>query len=196
MAVLEQLFTSSARVRVLTVLLLNPANRFYQRQIQSLTRLPARAVQREMARLESLGLVLRDVDGNRVYYTVNRGFALYPELKGLVLKTTGLGDFLREHLSSQDAIQLAFIYGSYAANLEAAESDVDLFVVGTIGAIELSTLLRGAQETLHREINYSLYTVPELRERARAGDGFLQNVLNGPKIYLKGDDDTLRSLVA
>lgn len=191
---LKKLLTSSARAKVLTLLLMNPASRFYQRQIQSLTGLPPRAVQREMERLESLGLLVREVEGNRVYYSVDRGFALYPELKGLVLKTTGLGDSLREQVSREEDIQLAFIYGSYAADQETADSDIDLLVVGAVGAVELHTLVRGAQDTLCREINYSVYNALEFREKARAGDGFLRNVLNGPKIYLKGDDDTLRSL--
>jgi predicted nucleotidyltransferase len=191
---LQQLLTSSARAKVLTLLLMNPASRFYQRQIQSLTGLPPRAVQREMERLESLGLVVREVEGNRVYYTVNCGFALYPELKGLVLKTTGLGDALREQVSVKDDIQLAFIYGSYAADQETAGSDIDLLVVGAVGAVELHSLVRGAQHIVCREINYSVYKPSEFQAKARAGDSFLQNVLNGPKIFLKGDDDTLRSL--
>ena len=191
---LNRLFASSARAKVLTLLLTNSASRFYQRQIQSLTGLPPRAVQREVERLESLGLLVRQVEGNRVYYSVDRGFALYPELKGLVLKTTGLGDALREQVSRKHDIQLAFIYGSYAANQETADSDIDLLVVGAVGAVELHSLVRGAQDTLCREINYSAYSSSEFQEKARAGDSFLRNVLNGPKIYLKGDDDTLRSL--
>ena len=191
---LKKLLTSSARVKVLTLLLMNPASRFYQRQIQSLTGLPPRAVQREMERLESLGLLVREVEGNRVYYSVDRGFALYPELKGLVLKTTGLGDSLRVQMSRGNGIQLAFIYGSYAASQETTDSDIDLLVVGAIDAVELHSLVRGAQDTLCREINYSVYSTSEFQEKARTGDSFLRNVLKGPKIYLKGDDNTLRSL--
>jgi predicted nucleotidyltransferase len=191
---LEQLLTSSARAKVLTLLLMNSASRFYQRQIRSLTGLPLRAVQREMELLGSLGLVVREVEGNRVYYTVDRGFTLYPELKGLVLKTTGLGDSLRVQMTRGNRIQLAFIYGSYAASQETAESDIDLLVAGDIDAVELHSLVRGAQDTLCREINYSVYSTSEFREKARSGNGFLRNVLDGPKIYLKGDDDTLRSL--
>jgi predicted nucleotidyltransferase len=194
--VLELLFSSSARVKVLVLLLTNPDNRFYQREIQALTGLQVRAVQRELARLEALGLLRRASEGNRVYYSVDRGFYLFPELKGLVLKTAGLGSFLREHLASNDRIVVAFIYGSYAAGQETAISDLDLLVVGEIDSKDLHATLRQAQEVMHREINYVLYTPAEFRHKVQEGDGFLQNVLSGPKLFLKGDDDALRALAA
>jgi predicted nucleotidyltransferase len=194
--VLELLFSSAARVKVLTLLLTNPESRFYQREIQALTGLPVRAVQRELARLEALGLLQRTTEGNRTYYGVDREFFLFPELKGLVLKTAGLGSFLREHLTSEKSISLAFIYGSYAANQETTTSDIDLLVVGEISSRELHAALRQAQGVVHREINYILYHPAEFRQKVQEGDGFLQNVLSGPKLFLRGDDNALRALAA
>ncbi|MFQ6015801.1 MAG: nucleotidyltransferase domain-containing protein [Anaerolineae bacterium] len=191
---LELLFSSSARVKVLTLLLTNPENRFYQREIQALTGLPVRAVQRELARLETLGLLQRAAEGNRVYYSVDRGFFLFPELKGLVLKTAGLGSFLREHLASEERISVAFIYGSYAADQETTTSDIDLLVVGEISSKDLHAALRQAQDVMHREINYVLYSPAEFCQKAQEGDGFLQNVLSSPKLFLKGDDEALLAL--
>jgi predicted nucleotidyltransferase len=194
--VLELLFSSAARVKVLTLLLTNPESRFYQREIEALTGLPLRAVQRELARLEALGLLKRTTEGNRTYYCVDRGFFLFPELKGLVLKTAGLGSFLREHLAIEKSISLAFIYGSYAANQETTTSDIDLLVVGEISSRELHAALRQAQGVVHREINYILYHPAEFRQKVQGGDGFLQNVLSGPKLFLRGDDNALRALAA
>lgn len=193
---LELLFSSAARVKVLTLLLTNPESRFYQREIQALTGLPVRAVQRELARLEALGLLQRTTEGNRTYYSVDRRFFLFPELKGLVLKTAGLGSFLRQHLTSEKSISLAFIYGSYAANQETTTSDIDLLVVGEISSRELHAALRQAQGVVHREINYILYSPAEFRQKVQEGDGFLQNVLSGPKLFLSGGDNALRSLAA
>jgi predicted nucleotidyltransferase len=181
---------------MLTLLLTNPESQFYQREIEALTGLPLRAVQRELARLEALGLLKRTTEGNRTYYGVDRGFFLFPELKGLVLKTAGLGSFLREHLTSEKSISLAFIYGSYAANQEITTSDIDLLVVGEISSRELHAALRQAQGVVHREINYILYHPAEFRQKLQEGDGFLQNVLSSPKLFLRGDDNALRALAA
>lgn len=91
-------------------------------------------------------------------------------------------------------IQLAFIYGSYAADTEMAQSDIDLFVVGDVGSMELRAGLRQVEEVTGREVNAYLTTAEAL---ARASvNGFMRNVLDGPKIFLIGDEDVLRTLVA
>jgi len=87
---LEQLFSSSARVKVLGLLLLNADRRYYQRQIAELTALPVRAVQREMGRLTGIGLVRRMSEGNRVYYQADAENFLFPDLKRIFLKTIGV----------------------------------------------------------------------------------------------------------
>jgi len=196
MMVLELLFSSSARVKILTLFLLSPENRFYQREIEGLTDLPIRAVQREVKKLEALGLLQRTIDGNRVYYQVDQGYFLFPELKSMILKTAGLGSLLHEKLQSEDRIKIAFIYGSYAANQETTTSDIDLFVIGELPSRELHAAVKEAEKLTHREINYILFSLEEFRRKARARNGFVLNVLEGQKMFLKGDEVALRSLVA
>ena len=191
---LEQLFSSSARVKVLGLLLLNADRRYYQRQIAELTALPVRAVQREMGRLTGIGLVRRMSEGNRVYYQADAENFLFPDLKRIFLKTIGVQALLGQALQGRPDIQLAFIYGSYAADTEMAQSDIDLFVVGDVGSMELRARLRQVEEVTGREVNAYLTTAEAL---ARASvNGFMRNVLDGPKIFLIGDEDVLRTLVA
>jgi predicted nucleotidyltransferase len=193
---LELLFSSTARVKVLALLLLNPETHFYQREISTLTGLPIRAVQREVQRLQTLGLLTSFSRGNQVHYQVNRDFFLFPELKGIFLKTVGLTALLGDALKGAEDIALAFIYGSYAANQENTASDIDLLVVGTLSSRALHTTLQEAEKVVHREINYTLFGPDEFRTRAKTGNGFLHNVLTGPKLFLIGDENALQSLVA
>jgi len=194
--VLELLFSSTARVKVLSLLLLNPETSFYQRQIAVLTGLPIRAVQREVQRLEILGLVRRSARGNQVHYQVNRDFFLFPELKSIFLKTLGLKAILGEALQETESISLAFVYGSYAADQETTTSDIDLLVVGSLSSRTLHATLKAAEEQVHRVINYSLFSSEEFRAKVQAGDGFLRNVLDAPKTFIVGDEDALRALIA
>ncbi len=193
---LKILFSSSARVKILTLFMMNPRDRFYQRQISEFTDLPIRAVQREVEKLQKLGLLERDADGNRVYYQVNRKFALFPELKSMVLKTTGLGLALHGLLENEDKVQVAFVYGSYAADEEVTASDVDLFVIGELSSKELSVALSQARRSSQREINYTLFAPDEFSEKAHRRNNFLMSVLQGPKVFLKGDEDALQQLAA
>jgi len=194
--VLELLFSSSARVKVLTLLLLNPETSFYQRQISILTGLPVRAVQREVERLQTLGLLTSFTRGNQVHYQVNRDFFLFPELKSIFLKTTGLTALVKDALQKAEEIALAFVNGSYAANQETTTSDIDILVVGNLSGRALQATLQEAERLVHREVNYVLFSSEEFRTKVQAEDGFLLNVLAGPKLFLIGDENALRTLVA
>lgn len=193
---LELLFSSTARVKVLALFLLNPETSFYQRQISVLTGLPIYAVQREVDRLRTLGLLVSTRRGNQVHFQVNRGFFLFPELKGIFLKTVGLAAIVEGVLQEIPEIAVAFIYGSYAANRETVTSDIDLLVVGRLSSRSLHATLQEAEDLAHRNINYVLYSPDEFRSRVQSQDGFLQNVLASPRLFLIGNEDALRALVA
>jgi hypothetical protein len=89
-AELEALFSSTARVEVLHLFLLNPGGEYYQREIERETGQPIRAVQREVGRMEGIGLLIRRTEGNRVFYRLNADFSLVSELTGLFEKATGV----------------------------------------------------------------------------------------------------------
>ena len=91
-ASLEILFSSTARVQVLRLFLLNPEERYYQREIERQSGQPIRAVQREVERLEETGLLVRIPEGQRVFYCLNRDHPLLAELTALFRKAEGLGE--------------------------------------------------------------------------------------------------------
>jgi len=192
---LKSLFGSEARVRVLALFMLHPASEFYLREIAQRTGLPVRAVERTVKTLTEIGLLKREKRGNSVYFSVNRNFPIFPELKAIFLKTVGLGDRLREALAEEGGIEVAFIYGSYAKNQETLSSDVDLFLVGSISPRVLTPILSRLEEELGREINATVFTPEELRQRLREKDHFVRAVLSDPKIFLIGDEDALRRCV-
>ena len=88
-SILEVLFSSTARIEVLSLFLLNPDRHFYQREIGRETGQPIRAVQREMDRLAGIGLLVRAEEGNRVFYYLNPQFPLLAELTALFQKAAG-----------------------------------------------------------------------------------------------------------
>ena len=192
---LELLFSSSSRVKLLTFFISNPKQRYYLREVASLTKLPVQAVQRELARLETLGLLDKARDGNRLYFKVNEKFFLLPDLKNIILKTSGLGTFLRGSFQDAPKIRTAFIYGSYAKNQEITASDIDLFVIGDISGKELQNLVKKAEEITKREINFVLYDANEVRKRYQNKEPFILRVLEAPKIFVHADEDVLREII-
>lgn len=190
---LKVLFSSKARVEVLKLFLLNPEQIFYQREIARQTHLPIRAVQREVSRLGKIGLLEESISGNRVYYKTNKNCPIYPELKSIILKTTGIGLLLKERLAKdRKDMALAFIYGSYARNTENIDSDIDLMIVGDITSRRVSTLLSPAKNELRREINFVVYSEKEFKRRIVKKDHFISGVVKSPKIFLKGNINVLK----
>ena len=106
---LATLFASAARVAVLRVFLLDPMRPYYQRQLEAITGLPIRAIQREVDRLTTVGLLYRWAEGNRAYYQVDIEFALFTELRGMILKIATHLEVLRAILAVDPTVRLAFL---------------------------------------------------------------------------------------
>jgi len=152
-------------------------------------------VQRELDFLARAGVVRRTRRGRQVYFQANAQSPIYAELRGLVVKTSGVADVLRGALAQLSArISVAFVYGSVAKGSERRGSDVDLMVIGEASFAEVSEVLGEAQKTIGREVNPSVYTVRDFGAKVKAKNHFLRTVLRAEKIFLIGDGDALARL--
>jgi len=191
---LDKLFSSKTRVEILRLFLFNAGNSFYQRQISSLTNQPIRGVQREVEKLIKIGFLEKSVQGNRIYYKVNRNTPIFEDLKNLFFKSVGIAEALKENLQDKK-IETAFIYGSYARGEESLISDIDLMIIGDISSKELSRLLSKPKTELMREINYAVFSLNEFIGKAIQKDHFINSVLRDKKIFIIGSDDELKGLI-
>ncbi len=158
----ETLF-GQTRQRILALLFGHPGERFYQRRIIKAAGLGSGTVQRDLERLSRSGVLTRSVEGRQVYFQANRQCTVFAELHGIVRKTFGVAQALKEALASTaDRICVAFIFGSVATGTETSMSDVDVFVVGdNLSLSEVVSAIADAQRDLGREINPSLYPTRE-----------------------------------
>jgi len=190
---LERLFTSKVRVRLLTLFLTHPAEAFYIRQITRLTGEAYNNVRQELQNLAQLGLILSERRANATYYRANVEHFLFPELKRIILKTEAVGDRLREALLTLTLgdIRVAFIYGSTARGTEVASSDIDLMVIGEVNLDALDQAIDPLEEELGRTVNYTLFSTVEWQERVSQGQSFVTDVLTHEKVFLIGDESDL-----
>lgn len=189
-----KLFTSKLRVEILSLFFSRPEEALYLGEIAKLTGEDRGNISRELRNLESVGLLISRKEGNLKYYSLNRDFLLYDELKSIILKTRGAVGALKETLSKAKNIEYAFIYGSIASGTETSKSDIDLMVIGEISLEGLLRLMKGAEKALGREINPSLYSVKEYISRMKKKDPFIVQVMNEPRMMLLGDDDGLQRI--
>jgi predicted nucleotidyltransferase len=179
--------------RVLAVLFGTPDRSFYSNELLRLTGSGKGALQRELGRLEQAGLVTARKIGNQKHYQANPQAPVFEELRGIVLKTFGVADVLRQALLPlAERIEAAFIYGSVARRTDTSRSDIDLFVVsedaGYQGLIEA---LLPLEKRLGRKISPTIYSPSELERKRAERSGFLGRVLEGPKIFLIGGERDL-----
>jgi len=168
---------------------------FHLRQVVRETGLSPGGVHRELAQLVEADLVTRTQQGRQVYFQANPASPIFAELKSLLVKTAGVADVLRETLAPLAAsISIAFVYGSVARGEERRASDVDLLVIGDASFAAVTQALAPAQRRLSREVNPTVYTPDEFRQKLAAGHHFLRSVTAREKLFLFGNEHDLRHL--
>jgi predicted nucleotidyltransferase len=192
---IDKLISSKARVEIMKLFLFNPLTRYYQNQISNLTNQPIRAVQRELKRMESIYLIKKHSEGNRIYYRINPECSIFEELKSIFFKTVGIAEELKIHLQTNTDITVAFIYGSYAKGRENSTSDIDLMVIGDISSRKLSSILTKPKNTLGREINYVVFTEKEFRQKTKRKNHFITSVLKEKRIFILGNKEDLKKII-
>ncbi len=189
----EKIFGSRIRAKILGWLFTHPDESFFVRQVALILEEDPTNVSREMAKLEELGILRSKRTGNLKYFQTNQECSFFEELKGLVLKTSGVAGRIRDSLQRLGGIEFAFIYGSYAKGEEKADSDVDLLIIGDVDIDRLDYNLRKLEKMLGREINYVLYDLEEFKSKKKTKDGFLMDILSGKKIMLAGAEHGLEA---
>jgi predicted nucleotidyltransferase len=166
-----------------------PEKAWYASELARRMGVPSSSLQRELRDLAEVGILKTHRQGNMVYYQADADSPVFPDLRGLLLKTAGLVDVLADALKSVAVnLRTAFVYGSIAAGAEKTDSDIDLMVIGHVSPAELAMPLRRARELLGREINPTVYTAAEFGKKHAADDHFLKQVLDKPKIFVIGNE--------
>jgi DNA-binding transcriptional ArsR family regulator len=189
------LLSKSGRA-VLSLLFGHAGEVFYLRQIARLSGLAVGSIQRELKRLTEAGIITRSVQGRQVYFRANEACPVFGELKSILIKTAGVADVLRAALAPlADRIRVAFMFGSMTTGREKRDSDVDVMVVGDASFADVVKALGVAQNTLHREINPTVYPPDEFVSKLSAGHHFLKSLVGEKRIFLIGDENDFARLV-
>jgi predicted nucleotidyltransferase len=177
---------------VLARLLLHPEESLHVRELARALGKPPGTLLRELNALAAAGVLTRRRVGNQVHFQADPASPIYEELRGILKKTVGVADVLREALAPLGGkVRAAFVYGSVARGDERAHSDLDVMVVGEASFGDVVAALAPAQESLRREVNPNVYPALEFRKKLATGDPFLKRVLAERKIFIVGGEDDL-----
>jgi hypothetical protein len=187
---LEHLFGSRTRVKLLTLFVHNPDDGFYVRELTRKIDTQINAVRREIQNLVTIGLI---IEGSapvedapvkrpglkRKYYIANKEFPLYRELHSLLTKAhVFLERKFDDRIQKLGTVNYLAFLGVFHG---IPNQPVDLFLVGTIQEEEFKKLVRELEEQLGFEINYTVMSPQEYSYRKEMADRFLHSILNAQK---------------
>jgi predicted nucleotidyltransferase len=192
---LDKLLGSKTRVALLSKLIMNPGRRFYIRELSREMRIPYGMLYREVKNLVSLGVLTEEKRGKITLVSANEKLPFFAELRGLVIKTVGLGDLMRRTLSALKGIRYALIYGSFVSGEDVEGSDIDLLVVGSVSEDEVLKAVNRVEREIGREVNYIFWSEKEFFRRVRSGHHILAEISRNPFFMLVGDENELRRML-
>ncbi len=181
---LKALFSSKARIKLLSLFCLRQRESFYIRKIEKELNISVGQLSKELAGLLKAGILIKEKQGNTQIYSLNKEFILYNELFSIFHKTYGIPYILKSVLENIKGIEKAFIYGSYAGGNQDGKSDIDLMIIGNVDESDVSKALLKAERTVKREINYSVYDSKEIKKRLKKNDNFIKTVYNNNRINI------------
>jgi predicted nucleotidyltransferase len=179
--------------RVLGLLFGQPDRSFQSAELIRLAGSGTGAAHRVLTRLAAAGLVTVTRIGNQKHYRANRSAPVFEELRGLVLKTVGVVEPLRQALEpSAGKMRAAFVYGSIAKGTDKAGSDVDLMVISDrLDHADLFDLLQPVERVLARRVSPTVMSRKEWRTKRSDPTSFAARIAAGPRLFVIGADDDL-----
>lgn len=177
---IDALFGSKTRVKLLHLFMNNPGKSFYVREITRLIDEQINSVRRELANMLQVGVIISDSYDNKLYYEVNQNYEYYKPLKGIFSETppakSGGDDSWRSLIKSLPRIKLAIGAGILVPG---SPSKIDLLLVGDIPQAKLKVAISAIERHEGRELNYSVINYDEFTYRLSVRDRFIMEIING-----------------
>lgn len=180
---IEQLFGSKTRVKLLQLFYANPNRSFYVREITRKIDEQINSVRRELANLLNIGIISSETTNNRLYYEVNQKYEFYKPLSTIFGNTAPAKDDEEsdEDFKNLGRVDIAILTGQFTLD---DRSGADLVLVGDINLTQLKKYVGELEKKEGKEIRYAVIPTEEFEYRRRLNDRFLTQVLESKKQVL------------
>lgn len=174
-AMLKRLFTSTTRVKLLTLFLLNPDEEYFIRELTRKLDEQINSVRRELDNLKKIGLLKSKTKNRKKYYFINKNFILFHDLRNLIVKALSGKDELVKQISQYGNVEFLALLGMFVDKA----SPVDLLIVGDVDKISLQKFLNTELKT-EKPVRFSILSKDDFLYRLRCRDQFIQGILDDP----------------
>lgn len=187
---IEQLFGSKTRVKLLQLFYSNPNRPFYVREITRKIDEQINSVRRELANLLSAGIILSDNTNNRLYYEVNQAYEFYKPFTTIfggksestpstaVSKKKSSGSSEERKFGALGRVELVIYSGQFTHD---ESSGVDLLIVGDVTQSAMQKFVSELEVQEKKELRYTTMPLNEFSYRRQIKDRFITTLLDSKK---------------
>jgi hypothetical protein len=149
---LDALITSKTRIRLLVKFFLNPTMKAYLRQLADEFGESTNSVRVELNRLTEAGILECEAVGNVINYKAKQSHPLFPEIRSIVSKMTGLDSIIEWVIQRLGDVENAYLIGEYARGKDSGV--IDVILVGKVDKAYLTELIEKAEDLVQRKVRY------------------------------------------
>jgi len=197
---IDALFGSKTRVKLLHLFLNNPGKSFYVREITRKIEEQINSVRRELSNMLEVGIITSDSADNKLYYQVNQRYDYYVPLRAIfgdsvplqreveVKPNEAVSEKYRPLLDEITGLRLALLSGVL---VKGSITSVDILLVGNIAHTKVKSVMTEIEKGEGREINYSVVPYDEFYYRLSIRDRFITEIVNGKHIVVIDKDQII-----
>lgn len=197
---IDALFGSKTRVKLLHLFLNHPGESFYVREITRKIDEQINSVRRELSNMLEVGIITSDSADNKLYYQVNQRYDYYVPLRAIFgdksssnkpvnVKSDDFDDKYKTLFGDITGLRLAVLTGVL---VRGSSSSIDVLIVGSVVSSKVKLLIKEIEKSEGREINYSVLSYDEFYYRLSVRDRFITEILNGEHKVIVDKDDVIK----
>jgi len=197
---IDALFGSKTRVKLLYLFLNNPGQPFYVREITRKIGEQINSVRRELSNMIEVGIITSDSADNKLYYQINQRYEYYVPLRAIfgnaesnakvapVAVDNASLDEYSSMLHDIAGLRLALFAGVL---VRGSTAPIDVVLVGDVAPTKVNALIKNIEKSEGREINYSVLSYDEFYYRLSVRDKFITEILNSKHNVVIDKDNIL-----
>ena len=195
---IDALFGSKTRVKLLHLFLNNPGKAFYVREITRLIDEQINSVRRELSNMLEVGVITSNSADNKLYYEVNQRYEHYVPLRAIFAdqKVASVSTDIKtaesawqKQVKALPGLRVAVAAG---ALVPGSASSVDLLLVGDCSPKKIASLIKSLEGAHGRELTYSTLTYEEFYYRLSVRDNFITSILASKHLVVVDNDNILK----
>ncbi len=194
---IDALFGSKTRVKLLHLFLNNPGKAFYVREITRLIDEQINSVRRELANMLEVGIITSDSADNKLYYEVNQRYEHYVPFRAIfsdskqaqVSESRTATPVWQDAIGKLPGVRVAIVAGVL---VRGSVSQVDLLLVGDMSAAKVKALTTAIEKAEGRELSYSVLSYDDFYYRLSVRDKFITAILTNKHTVLVDTDNILK----